>query len=167
LYIFFRIVLAPVIDEPLIGHAWLIGELDPVVLINFRDLLRIVALPSMSNSFADEIWNTVTTSPTLYWCAIALSRPTRQTDHTLLSNHIKSTFSPSAIDFFRPASPSMTKWASANDFICRNFWFGRSWVQANQFSLFSMRFLHEKPLNWKAVTYVSKFPLQSNSLMNS
>jgi hypothetical protein len=66
LNILLRIILAPAIDEPLTSYAWLIGELDPVVLINFCDLLRIVALPSMTNSFEGEIWNTVTTSPALY-----------------------------------------------------------------------------------------------------
>jgi hypothetical protein len=29
--------MAPTIDESLTGHAWLIRELDPVVLINFCD----------------------------------------------------------------------------------------------------------------------------------
>ena len=32
----------------MIGHAWLIGELDRVMLINICGLLRIVALPSMT-----------------------------------------------------------------------------------------------------------------------
>jgi hypothetical protein len=55
LYILLWVILTPAIDEPFIGHAWLIGELDPVLLINICDLLRIVALPSMTNSFDDEI----------------------------------------------------------------------------------------------------------------
>ena len=38
LNIFLRIVLAPAIDEPLIGRAWFIDELDPVMLINFCNL---------------------------------------------------------------------------------------------------------------------------------
>ena len=37
LNILLRIILAPAIDEPLTSYAWLIGELDPVVLINFCD----------------------------------------------------------------------------------------------------------------------------------
>jgi len=41
LYILLRVVLKPAIDEPLIGHAWLIGELDPVLLINIFDLFSI------------------------------------------------------------------------------------------------------------------------------
>jgi hypothetical protein len=45
----------------------------------------------------------------LYWCAIALSRPTRQPDHTLYQ------IIPNRL--FHLASPSMTKWASANDFV--------------------------------------------------
>src|ERR1051325_1768647 len=41
LYILLRIVLTPTIDESFISHAWLIGELDPVLLID------------ICNSFAD------------------------------------------------------------------------------------------------------------------
>jgi hypothetical protein len=37
LYILLWVILTPAIDEPLIGHAWLIGKLDPVLLINICD----------------------------------------------------------------------------------------------------------------------------------
>src|SRR4029077_15079891 len=50
LYITLRIVLAPVIDEPMIGHAWLIGELGPVGPINFCDPFADVRL-----SFYDQV----------------------------------------------------------------------------------------------------------------